>query len=39
VDSLKEGMLTHEQVKQIFIETAGVIRALMDLKDLQKSKI
>jgi hypothetical protein len=38
-DSLKEGKLTHEQAKQLFIETAGVIRALMDLKDLQKSKM
>ena len=38
-DLLKEGKLTHEQAKQLFIETAGVIRALMDLKDLQKSKM
>jgi hypothetical protein len=38
-DSLKEGKLTHEQAKQLFIETAGVIRSLMDLKDLQKSKM
>ena len=38
-DSLKERKLTHEQAKQLFIETAGVIRALMDLKDLQKSRM
>ncbi len=35
-DFLREEKLTHKQAKQIFNETAGVIRALMDLKDLRK---
>lgn len=37
-DTLREEKLTHGQAKQLFNETAGVIRALLDLKDLLKRK-
>lgn len=37
-DKLREQKMTREQAKKLFNETAGVIRALLDLKDLLKKK-
>ncbi len=37
-DVLREEKLTNKRAKQIFDETAGVIRTLLDLKDLLKRK-
>lgn len=35
---LREKKLTHEEAKQLYDETAGVIRTLLDLKDLLAEK-
>ncbi len=37
-DLLQKEKLTHKQAEQVFNETAGVVRALLDLKDLLKRK-
>jgi hypothetical protein len=37
-DLLREQKMTREQAKMLFEEASGVIRALLDLKDLRRKK-
>jgi hypothetical protein len=38
-ERLEKSNLTHEQAKRLFEEAAGLLRAIMDLKDLEDGKI